>query len=48
MGFPERPLYLAAGIGYIFWFSFALSMIIAGGTHERPLPSDWFTHSAIL
>lgn len=35
VGFPERPLYLAAGIGYIFWFSFALSMIIVGGTHER-------------
>lgn len=33
--FPERPLYLAIGIGYIFWFSLALSMIITGGTHER-------------
>lgn len=32
---PERPIYLAAGIGLIFWFSFALSMIIAGGTHEH-------------
>lgn len=32
---PERPLYLAAGIGYVFWFSFAISMIIAGETHER-------------
>jgi capsular polysaccharide transport system permease protein len=35
VGFPERPLYLAAGIGYIFWFSLALSMIIVGGTHDR-------------
>ena len=35
VGFPERPLYLAAGIGYIFWFSLAISMIITGGTHER-------------
>ena len=34
-GLPERPLYLAAGVGYVFWFSFALSMIIAGETHER-------------
>jgi capsular polysaccharide transport system permease protein len=33
--FPERPLYAAIGIGYIFWFSFALSLIITGGTHER-------------
>lgn len=33
--FPARPLYLAMGMGYIFWFSFAISMIIAGGTHER-------------
>ena len=23
------------GIGYIFWFSLALSLIITGGTHER-------------
>ena len=34
---PERPLYLAAGLGYLFWFSFALSMIIAGGSHDRTL-----------
>ncbi|WP_159982106.1 MULTISPECIES: ABC transporter permease [unclassified Novosphingobium] len=32
---PARPLYLFIGVGYIFWFSFALSMIIAGETHER-------------
>lgn len=32
---PERPLYLAAGIGELFWFSLAISMIIAGGSHER-------------
>lgn len=34
-GFPERPLYVFIGIGYIFWFSLALSLIITGGTHER-------------
>lgn len=33
--FPERPLYLIIGVGYVFWFSFAISMIITGGTHER-------------
>ncbi len=33
--FPERPLYLAAGIGYLFWVSLALSLIITGGTHDR-------------
>jgi len=33
--FPARPLYLLMGIGYIFWFSCSISMIIAGGTHER-------------
>ena len=32
---PERPLYLAAGIGYLFWVSLGVSMIITGGTHER-------------
>jgi capsular polysaccharide transport system permease protein len=35
VGLPQRPLYMAAGIGYIFWFSFAISMIIAGGTHDH-------------
>jgi len=35
VGLPERPLYLAAGIGYLFWFSFALSMVIVGETHDR-------------
>jgi capsular polysaccharide transport system permease protein len=33
---PERPLYLAAGIGYLFILCFGMGMIIAGGTHERP------------
>jgi capsular polysaccharide transport system permease protein len=23
------------GIGYIFWFSFAIGMIVTGGTHDR-------------
>jgi len=32
---PARPLYLAMGIFYVFWISFALSMIITGGTYER-------------
>lgn len=32
---PARPLYMFAGQAYIFWFSFALSMIITGGTHDR-------------
>jgi len=36
VGLPERPLYLAAGVGYLFWVSFAVSMIITGGTHDRP------------
>ncbi len=33
--FPARPLYLAMGIFYVFWISFALSLIITGGTYER-------------
>jgi capsular polysaccharide transport system permease protein len=32
---PARPLYLMAGIGYLFSFSLAVSMVIVGGTHER-------------
>ncbi len=32
---PARPLYLALGIFYVFWISFALSLIITGGTYER-------------
>jgi capsular polysaccharide transport system permease protein len=35
VGLPERPLYLAAGIGYLFWVSFGISMIITGGSHDR-------------
>jgi capsular polysaccharide transport system permease protein len=35
VGPPERPLYLAAGIGYLFWVSLGISMIIAGGSHDR-------------
>ncbi|USI72367.1 ABC transporter permease [Sphingomonas morindae] len=37
MSLPERPLYLALGIFYVFWLSMGLSMLIAGGTYERPL-----------
>ena len=33
---PDRPLYLMAGMGYMFALCFGLSMIIAGGTHDRP------------
>lgn len=33
--FPERPLYVLIGMGYIFWFSLAISFIVTGGTHER-------------
>jgi capsular polysaccharide transport system permease protein len=32
---PARPLYLMLGIFYVFWLSFALSLIITGGTYER-------------
>lgn len=34
---PARPLMLLAGIGYIFFFSFGISMIIVGGTHDNRL-----------
>lgn len=34
-GQPVRPLYMFIGVGYVFWFSFSLSLIITGGTHER-------------
>jgi capsular polysaccharide transport system permease protein len=37
MQLPPRPLYLALGIFYIFWGSWALSLLITGGTYERPL-----------
>ncbi|WP_122928455.1 MULTISPECIES: ABC transporter permease [Sphingobium] len=33
--FPPRPLFLFIGVGYIFWFSLALSMIVIGWTHDR-------------
>jgi len=35
--FPARPLMLLAGIAYIFFFSFGISMIIVGGTHDNSL-----------
>ncbi|MDR6116759.1 MULTISPECIES: ABC transporter permease [unclassified Sphingomonas] len=34
---PARPLMLLAGIAYIFFFSFGISMIIVGGTHDNRL-----------
>jgi len=34
---PVRPLMLLAGIGYVFWFSFGISLIIVGGTYENRL-----------
>lgn len=34
---PPHPLILLAGIGYVFWISFAVSMIITGGTYHRKL-----------
>lgn len=34
---PPRPLILLAGIGYVFWISLAVSMIITGGTYHRKL-----------
>lgn len=34
---PARPLVLLEGIGYVFWVSFAVSMIITGGTYHRKL-----------
>ncbi len=33
--FPVRPLYLLAGIAYIFFFSFGIATIIIGGTHDN-------------
>lgn len=33
---PARPLFLLAGIGYMFILCFGLSMLVAGGTHDRP------------
>lgn len=35
--FPARPLWLLAGIGYVFWVSTAVAMIIMGGTYESSL-----------
>ncbi len=34
---PARPLMLMAGIAYIFFFSFGISTIIVGGTHDNRL-----------
>ena len=34
---PARPLILLGGIAYVFWISFAVSMIITGGTYHRKL-----------
>ncbi len=35
--FPVRPLYLLAGIIYIFFFSFGIAAMIIGGTHDNRL-----------
>lgn len=35
--YPYRPLMLLAGIAYIFLFSFGISLIIVGGTHDNRL-----------
>lgn len=35
--FPDRPLELVIGMFFMFWFSFALSMIICGWTHDNRL-----------
>lgn len=35
--FPVRPLMMLAGIAYIFFMSFGMSMIIIGGTHDNTL-----------
>ncbi len=32
---PSRPLMLMLGVGYVFWISLAVSMIVVGGTYER-------------
>jgi capsular polysaccharide transport system permease protein len=34
---PPRPLDALAGIGFVFWISLAVSMIITGGTHDNRL-----------
>jgi capsular polysaccharide transport system permease protein len=34
---PERPLELLAGIGLMFWFSFAVSLLICAWTHDNRL-----------
>jgi capsular polysaccharide transport system permease protein len=33
----ERPLYLIAGIGYMVWLSFAMSLIVVAITHDNRL-----------
>lgn len=34
---PPRPLAMLAGIGYVFWISLGVSMLITGGTHDNRL-----------
>ncbi len=34
---PERPLELVTGIGLMFWFSFAVSLLICAWTHDNRL-----------
>lgn len=35
--FPARPLELLVGIGLMFWFSFAVSLLICAWTHDNKL-----------
>lgn len=34
---PPRPLYILMAFGWMLWLSFALSLIVAGATFDRPL-----------
>ena len=36
-GLPARPLWLLAGMGYMIWFSFAMSLLSCAGTHDNRL-----------
>ena len=40
---PERPLDLITGVGLMFWFSFALSLLVCAWTHDNRLAAR-FVH----
>ncbi len=40
---PVHPLYVMGAIGYVFWFSTAISMVIIGGTYNNKL-AERFVH----